>query len=378
MSSTYSAQELQQRADLAYQLITAPSTAARAGKADEVLGAPRHALDISFPDALKPIPKPSDTSPVPAKPLPKADVVAVTYTDAEAEALADVLTPGVKWIDWYHYSHNFDSHYRPLIGLRGPSLKNGRLGSYFPTTIGKHNVLVMKSELHLNTDWKKLPSGEISLPIRDLYKQIITEVEPNVFLTTGTSGGVYPSMHLGDVVVTRGARFHCQHEFQSAPFHEQSFQSDWEVPMKQRTTAIKLMQAYANNLSGSGTPPPDPHCGCSPAGFPTDIILDGTHDIPKFHPILTTDFFEFGTNTNGLDKLGVAVEMDDAVLGLVCSEIHNPPHWASVRNLSDPAINGALDQQRQIKCAVYYYKKYGYWTTVMSALTVWCIVAGLS
>jgi hypothetical protein len=147
--------------------------------------------------------------------------------------------------------------------------------------------------------------------------------------------------------------------------------------MKERTTAIKLMQAYAANLSGSGTPP-NPHCGCAPAGFPTDIILDGTHGTPKFHPILTTDFFEYGTNTNGLDKLGMAVEMDDAVLGLVCSQMSDPPRWASVRNLSDPAINGALDRKQQVQCAVYYYKKYGYWTTVMSALTVWCIVAGLS
>jgi nucleoside phosphorylase len=378
MTSTYSAKELQQRAELAYQLITAPSTGPSEETAfAEVLGAPRHTLDIPFPDALKPVPKPSGTAPVPAKPLPAADVVAVTYTDAEALALADALTPGVKWTDWYHYWHNFDSHFRPLIGPRGPSLTNGRLGSYYPTTIGKQNLLVMKSELHLSTDWKKLPSGEPSLPIHDLYKQIITEAKPKVFLTTGTSGGVYPSMHLGDVVVTRGAMFHCQHEFKSAPFHDQSFKSDWEVPMKQQATAVKLMQAYAANLSGSGTPP-NPHCGCAPAGFPTEIILDGTHGTPKFHPILTTDFFEFGTNKNDLDKLGMAVEMDDAVLGLVCSEISKPPHWASVRNLSDPAINGALDPKQQVQCAVYYYKKYGYWTTVMSALTVWCIVAGLA
>jgi hypothetical protein len=29
--------------------------------------------------------------------------------------------------------------------------------------------------------------------------------------------------------------------------------------------------------------------------------------------MLTTDFFEFGTSTNGLDQLGCGVEMGDAV-----------------------------------------------------------------
>jgi hypothetical protein len=27
--------------------------------------------------------------------------------------------------------------------------------------------------------------------------------------------------------------------------------------------------------------------------------------------------------------------------------------------------------------AVWYYKQYGYWTSVMSALTTWAIIAGL-
>ena len=48
-----------------------------------------------------------------------------------------------------------------------------------------------------------------------------------------------------------------------------------------------------------------------------------------------------------------------------------------MRNLSDAAINGSLPSQAQDKCAKYYYKEFGYWTTVMSALTTWATVAGL-
>ena len=46
-----------------------------------------------------------------------------------------------------------------------------------------------------------------------------------------------------------------------------------------------------------------------------DIKLDG-RDMPAFHPILTTDYFEYGTSGNRFDLEGAAVEMGDAVLGL--------------------------------------------------------------
>jgi hypothetical protein len=82
--------------------------------------------------------------------------------------------------------------------------------------------------------------------------------------------------------------------------------------------------------------------------------------------------------------------MGDAVLGLVCSELADPPSWVVVRNLSDPVINGALPtnprdlppgqprtKDMQAHWAVWYYETYGYWTSVMSALTTWGIIAGL-
>ena len=55
----------------------------------------------------------------------------------------------------------------------------------------------------------------------------------------------------------------------------------------------------------------------------------------------------------------------------------NPPRWAVVRNLSDPQINGAMDSELRVDYAVWYYTKYGYWTSVMSALTTWAIMVGL-
>ena len=64
--------------------------------------------------------------------------------------------------------------------------------------------------------------------------------------------------------------------------------------------------------------------------------------MPEFHPILTTDYFEYGTTANRLDHEGAAVEMGDAALGLACTELDDPAAWAVVRNMSDPVINGDL------------------------------------
>lgn len=372
--NTYPAADLQRRSDLATSLkygakATAPPTAKGT-----------YAENIPFPAGLAPTPKPISPAPKADASLPKADVIAMMDTSAEAAAMADVLTPGHRPETWYPYAKNFGT-FLPQIGPEGPSRESHRLGSYFMAKIGKLNVLVYKTELHMHEDAKKLADGTYTLPIKAAFKQMIADAKPKVFLTTGTAGGVYCSMHLGDVMVSRAAEFYCMKDFASASFNHQKFQSKWTIPTKYVGAAEKLMQGFAGHLTGHSVPhgtPPSSDCACSSPGYPTNIYYDGTHDIPAFHPILTTDFFEFGTSTNNLEKLGMAVEMDDACLGLACSELRSPPRWACVRNMSDPCINGKLDSKQQENCAEYYYTKFGYWTTVMSALATWSIIAGLA
>jgi len=373
-TNTYAVADLQRRSDLATSLkygakATAPPTAKGT-----------YAENIAFP-SLAPTPQPISPAPDPNGSLPRADVIAMMDTSAEAAAMADVLTPGHRPPSWYPYTKNFAKQFLPQIGPDGPSRESHRLGSYFMTGIGKLKVLVYKTELHMHEDAKKLADGSYTMPIKNMFKQMIGDAKPRVFLTTGTAGGVYCSMHLGDVMVSRAAEFYCQKDFASAKFNRQKFQSKWTVPTKYLGAAERLMRGFAGHLTGQSEPhgtPPSSDCACSSPGYPTNIYLDGTHDIPAFHPILTTDFFEFGTSTNNLEKLGMAVEMDDACLGLACSELKSPPRWACVRNMSDPAINGKLEFKQQESCAEYYYTKFGYWTTVMSALATWAIIAGLA
>lgn len=334
-------------------------------------------LNIAWPKGLAPVPHPIDPAPSRNARLPRVDAIAMMDTEAEAEAMCDVLTPGHYYSDWYIYARNYNA-YVDQLGPRSNALpsKSPYLGQYFVVSIGRLKVLVYKTNLHMHDDVKQMPNGSYSLPIRQMLQQVIEDAKPRLFLTTGTSGGVYPNMQLGDVVATRAARFYCKEDFKNAPFNNKTFKSDWDVPKEYTPAAQKLMQKFAKNLQGKGEPPAKQCSANTSNKYPTDIYFDGTRDIPPFHPILTTDFFEFGTSTNKLNRLGVAVEMDDACLGLVCSEMKNPPLWASVRNLSDPCINGDQPYSAQSNCADFYYSKYGYWTTVMSGITTWAILAG--
>ena len=132
-------------------------------------------LGIPFPDGLAPIPQPIDPPPAPDDPLSPADVLVVTWTVAEVNALADVLTPDHGRDSWYRYARGFEEKYRDKIRRGAPALKAGRLGSYFPTKVGDTSVLCVKSELHLNQDGIGTGEGTATLPVKDFFAQMIEE-----------------------------------------------------------------------------------------------------------------------------------------------------------------------------------------------------------
>jgi len=384
------------RKELAQQLLSANVTANDFVNEPDVAGTillaakvPAKHLDIPFPDK-RPVPVKGGNFDI-NDPLPKADVFVITWTTAETDALASVFTPGLSRDDWHRYRHNFDTPtFKPKIRNGAPAQKANRLGSWMLTKVGTKTVIVFKSELHLNQDSISTGAGTATLPVKDLFKQIIKEVTPELVLTVGTSGGVYEDHDLGDVVVTRAAKFRLSDEFKNEAFNDKSYKSEWTIPTSRFAEAETLMAKFADKLVEPSLGPPSKHYPWNgglikPRANVPDIKLEG-RDMPNFHPILTTDYFEFGTSKNRLDNEGCAVEMGDAVLGLVANELGGAaPNWAVVRNLSDPQINGDLptrpefprDLDMQAHWAVWYYQAYGYWTSVMGALTTWGIIAGL-
>ena len=161
--------------------------------------------------------------------MPAADVLVVTWTAAEHKALADVFTPGHPRDHWYPYDRRFADHYAPLIRRGAPALGARRLVSWFPASIGQTTLALVKSELHLNQDGISTGDGTATMPVADLFRQLIAEVQPKVVLSIGTAGAVYEDHELGDVVVTRAARFRLTQEFKNEAFNGVTYRSDWAI-----------------------------------------------------------------------------------------------------------------------------------------------------
>ena len=311
---------------------------------------------IPWPQGTAPTPQPMSQAPSSSAKLPQCDYVVVTWTVEEARCLADVLTPGFpSKTAWYPYAHLFDSEYASIIRHGAPASMSKRLGSYFLTSIAGKKVLCMKSELHMSQDGPKLP-------IAKLWKQIITETSCKLIITTGTAGGIGAGLELGDVVVGTDVRFDCLKSFKNSPFHDSVYKTS-KLKHTSYSEAEKLFAANSAHLPIAPRLPQIYNKAIAPTKIP-DVV--------------TTDFFAFddSSNTFGLQSLGAAVEMGDAVLGMVIDEMGSKaPLWAAIRNASDPQIdNTGMTLKEAADKAGQIYEKFGYWTTIPSAITCWATV----
>ena len=310
--------------------------------------------DIPWPAGLAP-----KTGPAPggstSSPLPRADVLVVTWTVDEGHALSRVLTPGKdSRNDYRSYTHNFAAISKKMrAGC--PAREAGRLGAYWTTTIGKKKVVVFKSDSHMSQDGPQLPN-------EDVWKQIITEVQPELVLTTGTAGGIGKDFEVGDVIVSPIVRFDCTSKFKREPFHDAHFSSDPAVGAN-FAKAKTLFRANSGQLPKDNARAPK-------------IVRVSPNDLAS--SVVTTDFFGFDTSDDHfhLQGLGDVSEMGDAVLGLVVSQMQkNVPRWLAVRNVSDPQIKAEGTLKDQEKLAAQIYKGFGRWSSVCSAIVCWALIA---
>ena len=156
-------------------------------------------------------------------------MVVITWTVDELAGLASVLTPEVSPGRWHQYARNFAS-YRP----EDPPARSGRElpapGQLHCPRVGAAKVLCMKSELHLNQDGVKTGEGTATLPVKDFFQQIIAEAQPRWSSPSAPRARSSTTFGLGDVVVTRAAKFRLQNEFRNEPFNHQIYRSDWAIP----------------------------------------------------------------------------------------------------------------------------------------------------
>lgn len=299
----------------------------------------------------------ADAGAAPGDPLPRADVLVVTWTVDEGHALSRVLTPGKdSRNDYLAYTHNYAAIAADM--RKGcPAVEAKRLGAYWRTTIAGKSVVVFKSDSHLSQDGPKAPNIAV-------WAQLIAEVRPKLVITTGTAGGIGPDAQVGDVVVSPVVRFDCISKFRAKPWAQADYSNAAADP-SQFAVAKTLFAANADQLPKTNTRPPD--IQVDPPG-----TLAGS--------VVTTDFFGFDTSDNHykLKALGAVSEMGDAVLGLVAEQLAGAaPAWLAIRNVSDPQIRAEGTLKQQAALAAQIYKGYGRWSSVCSAIVCWASIVAL-
>jgi uridine phosphorylase len=303
--------------------------------------------------------------PLTAAPLPTDDLspfkgydgVVVTWTAAEASALAALLTPGHPISTWYEYRHNVAAYIPLVTGSRAPfndkSSEMARyyrsLGLYFPCQIGSAKVLLFKSGLHLAYDGP-------AIPVKKLMAEIAQAVGPKLFITTGTAGAIGADVLLGDVVVGGSVRFDCTGQFKSEPWRNASF-----IPSPLPAGALDAVTPALLKVNASRVP----------NSRSTSKIWDGPKDA-----IVTTDVFAFDDSTDHykLQGLGRACEMGDAMVAKALKAFPGIS-WHAIRNASDPQISNPENNIKQAdEEAAQIYGKYGGLTTAASVITTWAVI----
>lgn len=315
---------------------------------------------IPWPDGAAPTPAPLASPPAETDDLSRFhgyDAVVVTWTSAEASAMASLFTPGHPITSWYEYRHNVAAYVPLVTGPTAPfndkqadmARYYHSLGLYFPCTIGNARVLLVKSGLHLDYDGP-------AIPVRRLMAEIAQAVAPRMFITTGTGGGIGADVSLGDVVIAGTVRFDCKTQFKNQPFASASYRAS-ALP----SGALAAITPALTRVNASRIP----NARATPAIFSaaTDAVV-------------TTDFFAFDDSTNyyGLQGLGRACDMGDA---MVANAVHTVPGlaWYSIRNASDPQIpNPSHNIKQANKQAGDIYSKYGGLTTAASLIATWAVI----
>ena len=326
-------------------------------------------------------------------PLPKADVVVMTWTSAEWSAFDHVFvnSTSTRYPDdrdwehaWHTYSRNApksddESKYTPLWGLY-------RLVEITTTRRKKLRVLLFKCDTHLAyAPWLQ--------GLAQMTAQILDETEASWIWSIGTAGGSRESENLGDVIITNSGTFklkapeNLKSGLNNKTFAGKGFPSTKLFSTVQKNlffdmtsvvtwpsleTMLHDMQkkdSSANGLTVDAlvNPPLDPK------------NLKQSRIVPKEHtPLLTTDFYYIA---DGTDAAKYAVlEMDDSVIAYVA--LQKKRQFAFARNISDPIVpskaNGkAIPYDTRKNWSGEIYQNFGLYTSFNGALATWAAVTAM-
>ena len=331
----------------------------------------------------------------PDAPLPAADVVVVTWTDAEWSALDHVFCNSSQprtqndksWQkDWKQYSKGapllqLDEKNFNLWGFYRMVQMNGAEGS--PMTI-----LLFKAQTHLAyTPYIK--------GLAAMTASILTDTGCRYLYSVGTAGGAGETDLLGNTVVTNGGRLEMTNAHnKDSDLNKQTFCCDHWFPSFELIETIEQQLLYPLSnvatwdmynqlLSRLQHTPKDSKYYVDMTGITVKDLVNPPLDPTNLHqpavvnckdkPLLTTDFY-YIAEASDAEKYCI-LEMDDAVLAAVAGE--KGVNYAFVRNVSDPIVPDCTKDGKPISKAQstawssIIYSTFGFYTSYNGALATW-------
>ncbi len=319
----------------------------------------------------------------PDDPLPGADSVIMTWTDAEWAALDHVFCASESPLPNRESSTGSDAPWRrswepfrrgwdaiaPSLPAKAPSRIAKAWGSWrmvrFPDT--GRTALLFKSDMHLTTDGP-------AVPLRQLVTLLSEECRPEMLITTGTSGGARLGDPIGSVVLTPSARFRLTGSYANLPFNGKEFSARsapdaeevakmspllFETPVDQQDLEDLAAQVQGYDLAQLENAAIEPGHIAPGARVTSD-------------PALTDNAYAAAT-TDGAYDAYACLEMDDAVIAMICAG--RGQEFAVVRNISDPVLNPGIPDDVLQHWSYLVYHTYGLYTSFNGALCAWSLVS---
>jgi hypothetical protein len=320
-------------------------------------------------------------TPASGSPLPKADVLVITWTTVEAEALSAVFTSNHDFkATWFSYKHKSASILKDVPAgvinekANSDTLKIGVIGFFTMVTFNGKKVLLFKSELHPADDG-------IKLPVIALVTQIALEAKPSLVITTGTAGAIGKNLEAADAVITSGSRFFLisPKSYAAFPGITGSVTFSGLMGLTFKKNYITKCNAQVTNLvRGTITDI------CKTAGYPLpnrdpQIFYNNVPGTTFFDAVSSNKFsMDDVADTDGLQELGIFNEMNDAFVSFALSQnsMTKKIPWLAIRNMSEPQSPNLLSATKTKWSDMY--KAIGFYTTYNSAFACWAVISGLT
>jgi hypothetical protein len=287
--------------------------------------------------------------------VPKSDFVIITWTAAETQAMALVFGKGL-----YKFDAENDNNFTPLLfsDLAPPS-QEAYHAHFFRAAVNGKSVLCMKSEFH-----PKLQPAETTLFFERLVGPSSSRNVGTV-ITSGTSGGIWASLDLGDVVVTNSARFGM-----TMPTEQQALRltglanvvggnaptgyGNWyDYANAQILKQDKCINSGLISAGGRKAASGAPSIYYKPSGTSlTDVVTNSRISDDECGRIAI------------YRTLGATLDENDAYVASALKAVAFT-NWVSIRNVSDLPCASSSDDQ---------YDRFGYCSSICGAYAVWAFI----